>query len=165
MLILSTALLASHLAIADSGIVRLSTIDGPYRITVFSEPTPLRAGLIDLSVMVQNGDDETPILDATVSMLLEHEETSVSSILVEATREAATNQLLYSAKLELPEAGQWSVETSVMIKGQVSRATFDFDAAAPLPPILDMWAWFLLPAMALLLMAMNQWLQRRQPKA
>lgn len=164
-LMLAAVLLSPSLTNADSGIVRISTIDGPYRITVFSEPTPLRVGLIDLSVMVQETTSETPVLDATISMLLEHEDDSVSSMLVEATREAATNQLLYSAKLELPEPGKWSVETSVMNDGVVSRAQFNFDAAPPLPPILDMWPWFILPMVALLLMAMNQWLQRSKPQA
>ncbi|MBG83057.1 MAG: hypothetical protein CMJ40_00760 [Phycisphaerae bacterium] len=163
-LILALLLLISPSTIADSGIVRTSSVDGPYRITVFSEPTPLRVGLIDLSVMVQSLESETPVLDATISMLLEHEDETVSSMLVEATREAATNQLLYSAKLALPESGKWTVLTSVMRDGATSSVHFDFDAGPPLPPILEMWPWFILPVIALLLIVMNQWLQRSKAR-
>lgn len=164
LLITTTILLAPCLARADSGIVRLSSIQGPYRITVFSEPTPLRAGLVDLSVMVQDAKTEIPVLDATISMYLEHEDEKTSSMLVEATREAATNQLLYSAKFELPESGEWLVQTSVMDHDLESSVEFRFKAGPPLPPILDMWPWFVLPVIALVLMGMNQWLQRRNPR-
>ena len=105
-LLITLLLVAIPLGVmADSGIVRASAIDGPWRLTVFSEPTPLRAGPVDLSVLVQQAQNDTPVLDATVSLMLEHPETEVSSILVEATREAASNRLLYSAKFELPTPG------------------------------------------------------------
>ncbi|MDG2093867.1 MAG: hypothetical protein P8J89_01170 [Phycisphaerales bacterium] len=163
LLIPATILLVSSIAQADSGIVRISSVQGPYRITVFSEPTPLRVGLVDLYVMVQEAESDTPVLDATISMFLEHENDNVSSMLVEATRETATNLLLYSAKFDLPESGEWTVETSVMDEDLESRVKFTFEAGPPLPPILDMWPWFVFPGIALLLMTLNQWLQRRKP--
>ena len=38
---------------ADGGTVRLSEEQGRYRITVFTAPAPLRAGPVDVSVLVQ----------------------------------------------------------------------------------------------------------------
>lgn len=147
---------------ADSGVVRVSGIDGPWRLTVFSEPTPFRAGLVDLSVLVQDANTDEAILDATVSMMLEHGEGKADSLLVEATREAATNRLLYSAKFQLPEPGPWHVAASAMGDNQVAQVSFQLEAGQPIPPILDMWPWFALPVIAILLIAMNQWLQRRK---
>ncbi len=148
----------------DSGIVRISEVDGPWRLTVFTEPTPLREGLVDFSVLIQTESDDAPILDATVSLALEHVDGESDSILVEATREAATNQLLYSAKFELPASGLWEIETAALQDEQISRVRFQFEAAEKLPPILDMWFWFILPVIAIGLITINQWLQRRSPK-
>src|SRR5262249_156491 len=39
---------------ADGGTVRLSQRAGGYQVTVFTEPTPLRAGPVDVSVLVQD---------------------------------------------------------------------------------------------------------------
>ena len=142
--------------------VRISEVDGPWRLTVFSEPTPLRAGMVDFSVLIQETADDAPILDATVSLMLDHVDGESDSILVEATREAATNQLLYSAKFELPAEGTWDIETAALQGEQISRVRFQFEAAEKVPPFLDMWFWFLLPVMACLLIILNQWLQRRR---
>lgn len=154
-------LAGSTWAIPDSGVVRVSRIDGPWRLTVFSEPTPLRAGLVDLSVLVQRPEDDEPVLDATVSLMLEPADGLASSMLVEATREAATNRLLYSAKFELPEPGAWNIEVAAMHGKAISRVSFQVDAAEAIPPILDMWIWFAIPGAAILLVVLNQWLQRR----
>src|SRR5262245_15441275 len=53
------------------GEVRLTEKAGPFVITVFSDPTPLRVGPVDLSVMVQDGDSGRPILDAEVTVRLQ----------------------------------------------------------------------------------------------
>ena len=38
----------------DGGTVRLSRCEGGLRITVFTAPTPFRAGPVDISVLVQD---------------------------------------------------------------------------------------------------------------
>lgn len=154
-------LASSSWAMPDSGVVRVSSVDGPWRMTVFSEPTPLRAGFVDLSVLIQQAEDDEPVLDATVSLMLEHSDGVADSMLVEATHEAATNRLLYSAKFELPEPGDWSIEAAALRGDQISRVHFQVTAAEAIPPILDMWIWFLLPGIAMILIVLNQWLQRR----
>src|SRR5581483_8908588 len=46
--------LIPSLATADGGSLRLSEQDGNYRITVFTSPSPPRAGPVDVSVLVQD---------------------------------------------------------------------------------------------------------------
>jgi hypothetical protein len=46
------------LSMADEGAVRLLERKGPYQIAVFTAPTPLSAGPVDVSVLVQNADTE-----------------------------------------------------------------------------------------------------------
>jgi hypothetical protein len=45
---------------ADGGAMRLSERAGGYRVTVFTDPTPLRAGPVDVSVFVQDADTGEP---------------------------------------------------------------------------------------------------------
>ena len=40
--------------------MRLSERAGGYRVTVFTDPTPLRAGPVDVSVFVQDADTGEP---------------------------------------------------------------------------------------------------------
>jgi hypothetical protein len=162
--LLTILLLTSGRLSADSGVVRVSAVDGPWRLTVFSEPTPLRAGPVDLSVLVQHSDTHAAVLDATISMLLSPVADDTQSILVEATRAAATNRLLYSALLDLPSAGRWSFEVTAMMDGQQARVSFEADVGPPMPPLLDQWIWFALPLIVIALIIINQWLQRRGPR-
>ncbi|HEV3259998.1 MAG TPA: hypothetical protein VG013_24230, partial [Gemmataceae bacterium] len=46
--------LLPSMAMADGGAIRLSEQKGDYQITVFTAPTPLRAGPVDVSVLIQN---------------------------------------------------------------------------------------------------------------
>jgi hypothetical protein len=56
---------ASH-SFGDGGtILKRETLNG-LNVTVFASPSPLRAGPVDVSVLVQDGDK--PVLDATVEL-------------------------------------------------------------------------------------------------
>ena len=154
-------LIVSAPVAADGGIVRVSRRSGPWRLTVFSDPTPLRAGPADLSVLVQDADTDDAILDATISVLLTPVDPPGPSMLVEATPEAAENRLLRSALVDLPGAGRWRLEVTAMRGGIESRVSCDLEVGPPLPPIVDLWIWFLLPVLVIMLIILNQWLQRR----
>src|SRR5262249_33385867 len=54
----------------DGGAVCMSGRQGSYVITVFSAPTPLRAGPIDISVLVQDARSGDPVTEAQVSVRL-----------------------------------------------------------------------------------------------
>ncbi len=45
---------ANSAVFGDGGAVRFSGQQGDWRITVFTSPTPLRAGPVDVSVLVQD---------------------------------------------------------------------------------------------------------------
>ena len=57
---------------ADGGVIVLKQEQGAYVVTVFAEPVPLRAGPVDLSVLVQDKETLAPVLDADVSVKLLH---------------------------------------------------------------------------------------------
>lgn len=147
-------------ASADSGIVRASRIAGPWKLTLFSAPTPFRSGPVDLSILVQDPETDEAILDATVNLMLQHESPEVDTILVTATRANATNRLLYAALFDLPEPGSWQVDLYVERGDQSAKLQATLVADPPLPPILGFWTWLSIPAIVIILFICNQWLSR-----
>ena len=62
------AAIAPAAAEADGGTVRHSERRGDRSITVFTSPTPLRAGLVDVSVLVLDANTGTPLVDVPVDV-------------------------------------------------------------------------------------------------
>ena len=84
---------------ADGGAVQFEKSAGPFVITVFTTPSPLRAGPIDISLMIRSRNSQQPVLDCQTVVQLRKE--GAMSIRSEATREAAQNKLLYAAPLKV----------------------------------------------------------------
>ncbi|MEI9975838.1 MAG: hypothetical protein WDO73_29525 [Ignavibacteriota bacterium] len=63
---LALLILIQSTALADGGTVQFRSEAGPYVITLFTTPTPLTAGPIDISLLLQDRDGLTPVLDADV---------------------------------------------------------------------------------------------------
>ncbi len=150
--------LASEPLLADGGVVQASGVSGPWRLTLFSSPTPLRAGPVDLSLLIQDTATDEAVLGATVNLMLRHTETE--PILVEATRASATNRLLHAALLDLPHPGTWTVDVIASSDGVEARLQANIEAGPPLPRIQSLWTWLAIPAIVLIVFAVNQWLVR-----
>src|SRR6185503_19686343 len=122
-------LLVPRFAEADGGIIRLQKVQGPFSITVFSSPEAASGGLTDVSALIQERESGKVILDADVRLALVPPDGSAlnpsdalcavpgtgarplqgpsSPTSVRATREQASNKLLYSAPVELNVPGNW----------------------------------------------------------
>ena len=146
-------------AFADGGSIRLYGEKGGYRITVFSAPTPLRAGPVDLSVMVQDASTGDPLTRVLVTVRMT--KSGGPALEFPATSEAATNKLMQAAQFELPEPGRWALE--VHIEGSHGLAVIggEVDAAEPLPRWRELWPWISWPALAIALFGIHQILARR----
>src|SRR5437588_2731753 len=96
---------------ADGGTVRRSERAGGYQVTVFTAPTPFRAGPVDISVLVQDALTGEPLSQTRVTVRM----TKPDQLALEypATPEAATNKLLHAAQFELPHPGRWNMEVQV----------------------------------------------------
>ncbi|MDP6601017.1 MAG: hypothetical protein QGG74_05530 [Phycisphaerales bacterium] len=152
-------LLCASAAKADSGLIRLSETAPPWRITIMTDPTPIREGLADISVLVQDEATGEAILDAGVELGMINQTHSLT-LSVPATRAQADNRLLYSAKFVLPAAGQWNVTTTIR-RGEYSQSVpWQFTASPPLPPLAAIWPWLLPAVAAIALYAANQRLRR-----
>lgn len=142
---------------ADGGLVRVSQPAGPFVVTVFSSPTPLRAGPIDLSVLVRDPDADETVLDAAVNISLVQVGGSLH-VHTAATHDQATNKLLYAALLDLPAAGEWEVRVSIEQRGRSAALSFTVTAELPLPPWRAYWIYFALPIVGIGIYALHQWL-------
>jgi hypothetical protein len=159
-LLLVVALMAQVVTThAHGGLVQLHQAVGPFVITVFTAPTPLRVGPVDISVLVQDREDGQPLLDGEVSVWLRRD--GGRTVGGPATRAVAHHKLLYGTVVHLPEAGPWVLEVTVRqgqdsasVRGQVS-------AAAPRPFVLAYWRSLSLPPIIITLFAMHQWVKRR----
>src|SRR5262245_4003621 len=90
--------LSATSVLADGGTLRVSRVAGPWRVSVFTSPTPLRAGTIDLSVLVQDAKTGQVRLGVPVRVWARQDDRDVEAV---ATHGQATNKLLQAAHLEL----------------------------------------------------------------
>jgi len=143
-------------AAADGGALRLSEQKNGYRVAVFTTPTPLRAGLADISVLVQEAATGEPASGVLVSITAQKHDGQCGEICHPATTQAATNKLYYAATFNLPEPGWYSVEVSIIGAKGATKAGFDVEAAEPLPPALTMLPWVGWPLLAIALFFTHQ---------
>jgi hypothetical protein len=155
-LIVSLVFYVPQLLWADGGAVRLSEQRGDYQITVLTAPTPLRAGPIDVSVLVQKAGNNELLMDGQVTIktvLRDYPSQVISHV---ATTDSATNKLFRAAEFELPKPGSWDVEVSIDGPLGDAKVGFEMEAAEPLPKWLAMWPWFSWPALVIILFGANQ---------
>jgi hypothetical protein len=151
-------LLFPSLARADGGALRLAQEKDGYRIAVFTAPTPLRAGPVDFSVLVQDAatGELASGVQATVKTQRQgakHEDPHSSCIL-------HPSSLYYAATLDLPEPGWYSVEVSIRRALAETQVHFDVDAAEPLPQGLTILPWVGWPLVVISLFLFHQLLVR-----
>ena len=142
---------------ADGGALLLYDKSGPYALAVFTSPTPLRAGAVDVSVLVQDARGNA-VPDAVVVVRLQAGEQKLAA---PATFELATNKLFRAAHFDLP-AGRWDVTVEVTGSQGPATARTAVEVGEALTPALGMWPWFAWPALAVLAFAVHQVRVRRR---
>lgn len=150
--------------LANGGTVRIASEPaGRYFVSVFSSPTPLRTGEVDISVLVQ---DSSEAVVETVPVVVEATPRAVevgegerepAPIRHGATREQATNKLFKAAKFEIGTPGEWEFRIHV---GEEEGGAVSFRAALTRPSLLD--RPYLLALLILLPLALVGWLMSRK---
>lgn len=138
----------------DGGRVQLQQKADSFLITVFAAPAQLRAGQVDLSVLIQNFENDQPVLDAQVQIILRSE--SGMTARAEATRADAKNKLLYATLVNLPESGRWQIEVEVKHGATKSKVAGFLLVAPAWPLFLSHWRLLALPPFAIALFILNQ---------
>src|SRR5262245_37512398 len=147
---------------SDGGVVQFQKPAGQFLITAFTTPSPLRAGPVDISLMVQNLENKQPVLDCkAVVQLLKQGATSIRS---EATHEAAQNKLFYAALMKIPESGVWELEAFITHGSESVKVAGAIGVAPSNPVIFGYWRSLAIPLLLIPLFVLNQWLKRRSVK-
>jgi hypothetical protein len=143
---------------------------GPFVITVFSDPSPIRAGRADVSVMVQKPGDQNAVLDAVVTLKLKRSAGgTITEIVAPATHARATNKLLYAANMTAPSAGEWELSAVVKQGNATATASSEISVLPQESPRATYWPYVVMVPLAVLLFALNRWLRSkwgiRSPRA
>ena len=148
-------------ALADGGALRLSEERGNYQIAIFTSPTPLRAGPVDISVLVQDAATHEAVSDVQIMVKAARSDQRGAAIHRPATFEAATNKLFQAAALNLNEPGWWQVEIGLDGPLGEELVALDIEVEKPLPRYLAMWPWLTWPVLPILLFGAHQFLVSR----
>ncbi|MFM8765912.1 MAG: hypothetical protein ACKOEZ_13925 [Spartobacteria bacterium] len=136
---------------ADGGRVLAEKTAGGYRVVLFGSPSPLRAGMADLSVFLEQAGKPSPVLDAVVYFRLNKLSRATPELAwrgsgcvapgqaVAATQGHSGNKLLYSAMLGIPEPGLWELGVSISQDGKRVDLPFELSIERALPPVLTWW--------------------------
>lgn len=134
------ALLVPGVLLANGGTLRLANVVmGEYRVSVFTDPTPVRPDSLDVSVLVLREDVEGVPEDLDVTVRTELLEpaggsdggTGGAGTGAEerrATREEADDPRYYAAKFALGAEGAWRITVAVRGDAGEGEAGFEVDA-------------------------------------
>jgi hypothetical protein len=147
---------------ADGGAVQFEKSAGRFVVTVFTTPSPLRTGPVDISLMIRSRDNQQTVLDCQAIVQLCKE--GATSIRSKATHEAAQNKLLYAAQVNVPVPGLWELEVAIEHGDDSINVAGEITVAPANPVLLVYWRSLALPPLFISLFAVNQWLKRRRVK-
>ena len=129
------------------GVTQVSAAAGPYHVTVWTAPQPVRAET-PLHVTVAVADEgQRPVLDAAVLVELYGANGSDPVASGAATTAQSTNKLFYETDFSPPATGPHRVEVTVATTAGGGEVSFDLDIQ---PPRNTTWLVLALAALALL---------------
>lgn len=152
-------LLACARLSADGGMILLHQPAPPYVLTVFASPEPTRAGVVDISVLLQEGETLSAVLDADVWIEMDK---GAAPVRVRATRDQAQNKLLYATNVPLAEAGTWRytifIKTGAVAKPITVSGQIDVTEETPTARYAG---YIALPFLVLAIFALHQWVREK----
>ena len=146
---------------ADGGLLRAREAAGPFIVSIFTAPEPLRVGPADVSVIVQSSKGDV-LTDAVVDILFESATHPVEPRRARATHDAASNKLAQAAVVDLPVAGEWTLIVSVASNGNEARVTHLLRVAPAASRMRVAWPWLLAPPVFIALVAVHQTLKHQR---
>jgi hypothetical protein len=166
-------------AFADGGVIRLRQAQGPFIVTIFTASEPAENGLVDVSVMVQKRDSNDAILDATVDLILTPPAGLTGGPMeplcglpngpgpdagigtIRATREQASNKLLYAAPVHFGMVGNWRLQALVKRGSEAVEAACSISVGSPPGRLASLSPYLAIPPVLVALFAMNRHLRKQ----
>jgi hypothetical protein len=158
--------ICTGLLLADGGTVQFRGPAGPFEVTVFASPAPVRIGSTDLSVLIKKPATDATVLDADVSFhLVKSVDGKIIEVTTRATHDKATNKLLYAANTRIPANGSWRVDVLIKQGGTAAQLSGRMQVLPPQPPLEKYWAYFALLPLLAILFAISQRLKRQRRRS
>ncbi len=151
-------MLGAAFAAADGGTVRLRQDSGPFSITLFTAPEPLRVGAADLSVLVQDRSGGEVLLDARVEIGLRGPGGRALGNFVAGV---GRNRILKAVAVELPEPGDWRLEVVVRRGAASASVACDIPVGQAATGPGRVWPYLALTPLAVALFALRSRIRRR----
>jgi hypothetical protein len=129
----------------DGGVLRAWKQHGNYDVAVFTEPTPLVTGPVDISVLLLDRNTGEPIREARIMVEVSPVGRPAEATSHAATEQAATNKLLRAAVFELRESGPCEVNVSIDGPNDHVQIRFELNVGRPWSPRSGVWFWILWP--------------------
>jgi hypothetical protein len=130
LLLLGLAILVLPVGLAaNGGTLRLANVPmGEYRVSVFTDPTPVRPDSLDVSVLVLQEGLDGVVEDLEVWVRARATAHPGPETTLRATREQADDPRYYAAKFGLPHEGSWEIE--VEVRGEAGSGVAAFQVTA-----------------------------------
>ena len=117
---------------ADGGTLRVANVPmGAYRVSVFTDPTPIPPDSIDVSVLATFERGRGVASGLEILVVARRVDGTGAAVRYPATREQATDPRYYSAKFALGSVGEWEVVVSVKGPEGQGEAAFQITAQEP----------------------------------
>lgn len=162
---LSLLLASSPSLIADGGITIGQIDQDGLRVTVFAAPVPIRAGLLDVSFLVQEIPSNLPVGDASIRCsVLKLSPPAPDPVRLPAWCAAITpgtgipatpghsgNKLLSGAYIPIPEPGRWELSVNIARGAGTFTGSIPLEVSPSLPPFSTWWPVIALAPLGILL--------------
>jgi hypothetical protein len=157
--------IGSACARADGGRLCVNEQAGPWQVAVFTSPTPLHSGIVDVSILVQETATGQVARDIAVTVDACHMATG-TLVHARATTADATNKLLLSAPCRCDESGPWHVTVSVADpRNESQRVEFDVTLSHGVGRSPELVYWIGWPLAPIALFVAHRCLVRRKERA
>ncbi|MGA2248398.1 MAG: hypothetical protein ABSH48_25770 [Verrucomicrobiota bacterium] len=177
--------LPSSDAHADGGMIRFREIQGPFVITIFTAPELVQDCPADVSILVLGRDSSDVILNARVKLVFTApaasamraieprsdicsmtllngtSATNKTQFTVVATRQQASNKLLYAAPVKFGTAGNWRLQAFIERGSDAVKIACDVPVGSPPHRFTSLFPYLVLPPIMVVLFAINQFLRTR----
>ena len=148
----------------DGGTLRAWKQDADHEIAVFTDPSPVVVGPVDISVLLLDRKTGEPDGKARITVEVSPDGRPGEVVRRLATGGAAINKLYRAASFDLKEAGRCGVEIVIEGPADPGAIRFDLIVGVPWSPRAGIWPWILWPLPAVGLFGIHRRLVARRTK-